>query len=1278
MEKIQLRQKTRTMVFITLVLLGLCCVVSGRMAMAQVDQGTITGVVKDTTGAVIPNADVTLTNTDTGFILQRKSDARGNYIFSPIKIGNYSVSAAASGFETTTQENVHLNIQDRLSIELTLKPGSAKETVTVTAAPPLLQDESSVGQVMSAESIDATPLNGRNYVFVAQLTAGTAPSVGGNGQSRGQGDFFANGQRATQNNFILDGVDNNVDADDFMNGASYNVTPPPDALAEFNVSTSNYSAEFGHSAGAVVNASIKSGTNQIHGDLWEYVRNTDFDAQDWDAPNVPPYHQNQFGATLGLPIIKNKLFYFGDLEATRISYAYTYHGTVPTPLMRQGNFTELFNGANNINGNPEYVDAPTSGGVQGLTGGGAGAQTQCQQIGYDLVPTCTTNILSGVNTTIATGLNAGVVDNETMSPVALKLASLFPAPNTNGWNSSNNSLNPASPGVGGATFNNYVANVHTSQDAVQWDQRLDWNISASDQTYVRYSYTHLQVSNGAPLGNPLDGGGFGTDGTNFNLAENFMGSETHTFNPSLINEFRFGYNWGDYEFLQLNSNVDEAANLGLGGIAFNGTAEPNGGLPSINTCCVRGNSAGDVSTFGSSTDLPSVERQNVYQILDNVTKLYKSHSFKFGLSLQTIRTSISQANAPRNIYHYGPYYTGFKGKHNSGAGFADFLTDNMLNAKTDPDWNVGYYRWYRSFYAQDDWKVNPRLTLNLGVRYDYTQPISNKDGLLANLVVTSSQIGTGAGNYVFSSKVQSQNPLNSVFQNLFTSQNITTQYTNSNSLTTAQKDNFAPRVGFAYRLDNKTVIRGGYGIYFGGLEAPGAAELTVNVPWAYVAVVFNNPPYGCGAPNTPAYAGAAPYNQGCPSNASANPTANPPLPYPTTLAQGFGLWGPNGAEGLGNLPALNASQVNIKTPYTQSYNLTVERELTRNMVASVGFVGNLGRHLYTQLSPNDGNAIGDGNYTSSDAQPFPALGDVDESGYVGESYYNALQAKLEKRASNGLTFLASYTYARAFDDSTTPGGIEGGISARDTNLIPLQDELTPSSFDTRQRVTLNGQYDLPFGKGRKFLHVNGALDYLVGGWSTSLTWQAQTGNPFTVSPNGNTGFPGGSGGADFVGGSNANRVADPFSKTQVLPQWNLNTTCATATKNKTHWYNPCSFDNPADGSGIDSSTQTDMYGNPVVTDLPDVVKYIGNKSNQLYGPGFDRVNMSMFKNFKTWREQYVQFRADAFNLLNHPSWGNPSDDTSNDGGGGDILAPQRFQANTPDARFFQISGKYVF
>ena len=292
------------------------------LVFGQADQGTITGVVQDPTGAVIGNASVTLTSLDTGQILKAKADGGGVYVFSPIKIGNYSVTGSAQGFETTTQTNLRVSIQQRLNVVLTLKPGATSETVTVTTESPLMQtQESSVGQVMDTDTINSVPLNGRNWVYIAQLSAGTAVSEGSRGG--GKGDFEANGQRAEENNFILDGVDNNVNVVDFYNGASYVAQPPPDALAEFKVQTSDYSAEFGHSAGAVVNASLKSGTNSFHGSLWEYVRNTDFDTHDWTATKgspVPAYHENQFGATLGGPFLKNKLFFFGDAQANRISF----------------------------------------------------------------------------------------------------------------------------------------------------------------------------------------------------------------------------------------------------------------------------------------------------------------------------------------------------------------------------------------------------------------------------------------------------------------------------------------------------------------------------------------------------------------------------------------------------------------------------------------------------------------------------------------------------------------------------------------------------------------------------------------------------------------------------------------------------------------------------------------------------------------------------------------------------------------------------------------------
>lgn len=278
-------------------LLG-CVLFTGRHAWCQEDQGTITGVVQDKAGAVIPHAPVTLTNTDTGLVLQAKTDGNGIYNFSPIKIGHYTASASSPGFQKTTQLHLHLDLQERLNVVLVLAPGAVTQTVTVSTAPPLLQtQQGSVGQVVSTRTINNTPLNGRNWVYIAQLTAGVAPAVGSRGQ--GTGDFVANGQRAAQNNFILDGIDNNTNVIDFMNGQSYLVRPPPDALAEFKLDTSAYSAEFGHSAGAVMNASIKSGTNQIHGDFWEYFRNDVLNARDFNALTVPKYRENQFGAALG-------------------------------------------------------------------------------------------------------------------------------------------------------------------------------------------------------------------------------------------------------------------------------------------------------------------------------------------------------------------------------------------------------------------------------------------------------------------------------------------------------------------------------------------------------------------------------------------------------------------------------------------------------------------------------------------------------------------------------------------------------------------------------------------------------------------------------------------------------------------------------------------------------------------------------------------------------------------------------------------------------------------
>jgi hypothetical protein len=630
---------------------------------------------------------------------------------------------------------------------------------------------------------------------------------------------------------------------------------------------------------------------------------------------------------------------------------------------------------------------------------------------------------------------------------------------------------------------------------------------------------------------------------------------------------------------------------------------------------------------------------------------------------------------------------------------ADAFADNLGALQISPEWVTSYYRNYRSAYVQDDWKFNSKLTVNLGVRYDFIQPDSSKPGDLANLIIASQGLNSGGavggnyasgvGSFVLPAMVANSAPLSPGFVSLLASQNVTVDYTNANqnSLASVQHYNFAPRIGLAYQYDPKTVVRAGYGLFYGAIEAPGGAELENNYPFNYKAVLVNNyESYHC-YPSTET--GYTNINSRCPSNGTpdllasnpANPTAPNPspgysvlpggaaFPFATTLETGASAYFATGnltdfASGVATNLAMG--QTNIKTPYTQSYNLTVEREINRNLVATLAYVGNNSKHTFAGIGPLNSLGITSNNDPNI-AIAFPSLGtDSATEWWIGESMYNGLQAKLENRYSQGLSFLATYTWAKATDDAGNPG-VGGGPAYRNTNLIPLKDEFTLANYDTRQRVTVNGMYELPFGKGRKYAHEGSALDYLVGGWSNSLTWVAQTGIPFTVNASSGAG---GFQSANGFSSLNAIKVGDPFKGGGTVPVGNLESgACPTSVKNKTNWYNPCAFIDPLQGSTITPGT--------VLTSLADAIAYSGSKSNQIHGPGYERINMSMFKNFKTWREQYVQFRADAFNLFNHPTLALPG--TVNlSSSAGQITSALVFQNNTPDARFFQLSGKYVF
>ena len=1159
-------------------LVCVCLLLVTGTATAQVDQGAMTGTVTDNTGAIVPGAQVTLSATDTGLTLQSRSNGSGNFTFSPIKIGNYSVSASAPGFQTTTRQNIHVDVQQRLQVNLALTPGQVSQTVTVTGAVALLQTQSSaVGQVIDTKTINDTPLNGRNWVYIAQLTAGVAPPFG-NTRGSGSGDFVANGQRAEQNNFILDGVDNNTNLVDFLNGSSFVMRPPPDALAEFNLQTSNFSAEFGHSAGAVMNASIKSGTNQIHGDLWEYFRNTNLDATNWNALTVPPYHQNQFGATLGFPILKNKLFYFGDIEANRISIGQTNVLNVPTALERQGNFSELLN--TNLTGQSQPVT---------LYQPNSGDPTR----------------------PLACNGQANVFCANQINPVAQKILNMYPAPNANG----------------GKTYSNLIENVSKADDTIQWDQRLDWNISAKDQTYARYSYLHDIILNALPLGPILDGSGYGGE-RDFIFSQNFMLSETHIFTPTLTNEFRFGYNWNHSAYKQANAdNPTIASSLGLGGVPSLGPGQyglPLGYFPN-----------GDIQQWGSVGT--NNETQNVYQILDNVTKILGNHSLKFGVSFQSVRFSYLYAPASLGQYYFNGQFTGVPGQSFTGSGVADFLANQSSFADIANAPNIRDAQWYDSAYAEDDWKVNPKLTLNLGVRYDYYQPYKEIGGLQGNFITTGPLgIGTGSGIYQLPTKAKNVD-LGASFLSTLAKDNVSVQYSDNERLANAQNTNFAPRIGFAYQAHQNTVIRGGFGIFYGGLMAQGNTNIGANFPFSNSANFYSPT---CSVGNCTSLAGSK----------------------GITLETGLAPQVSGGFQNFVSFPSFHATDVNIKTPYTMNYSMSLQQALSNNMAATLSYVGNVSRHLSLYGAPNTPPGLFAPGTNTNPYQPFPDLGGIGQIHYAGVSTYNSLQGKIEKRYSHGLSFLATYTWAHALDDASDAAGNFTAIGDRNLALIPFIDEFTNSVYDVRHRFTFNGNYELPVGKGKTFLNNSRLVDETVGGWSSSLTFAAQTGTPFTVSPNISTASN---------GSARAILVRDPFGAGGTPDPSNPDVTCAPKTRTKANWFNPCAFRNPLPGNLIGTN------GYPsVITDQQTAIAFLGGRSNNVYGPGYYQVNMSLFKSFPTWREQYLQFRADGFNVLNHPTLGNPNNGINNNGG--NITGPKFFQSNTPDARFFQLSLKYAF
>jgi len=872
----------------------------------------------------------------------------------------------------------------------------------------------------------------------------------------------------------------------------------------------------------------------------------------------------------------------------------------------------------------------------------------------------------------------------------------------------------------GPTGSNYQVNLQSTSNPINWDQKLDWNISSRDLATFRVDYQHVINTFPAPLGPVLDGTGSFQGHNQSYLSENFMLSETHTFSSTLINEFRFGYNWGNDSNLQYNYGADISASLGLGGVPFNAGPQ-NGGLPST---IITG-----LTTFGAHGNNPAHEGMNVYQIIDNVTKTIGNHSLKMGFQAMPGRWYSSNAPNPRGSYSYSGTYTGVSGAGGpTGSAAADFIalgtlsgggystTNNMANASISSFTYTHFVQQYMAGYVQDDWKVTPKLTLNIGLRYEYFTPKREQADQLANFVWTGGSVtpngAVGSFQFVMPESQKNQ-PLPPNLLALFNADNVQVVYTNNPYLSSFPKANWSPRFGAAYQFNPKTVGRIGGGVFMGGFEPGGGAANLLNPPFIVNANSAALPPCSqgkyCGSQNG----------------------------FNNTLEGGLGQF--TGSGGIANnaaFPAVGMQDSVMHMPYTINYNASVQQLLTPTTTMTISYVGSLGRHLVTGLNnPNMPLAITIGGQQLNGLTPAPHLSGQFWMSWSGASSYNSLQVMLQKHFSHGLSFMSSYTWAHAFDNTTDLLGGDYG-AYKQSALIPIKYEWGQSGYDIRNRAVINVDYDLPFGEGKQWVNHGGILNAIVGGWKTDMEWWGQTGQPFTVSISRIAGWQNANGGLS----NSAVKIANPMSgglpapnpllpgtppteyqsresgMTSGAPSNTAANVCAAQTHTRTRWFNPCAFADPrgvintsnaaaiadlapyqtgtfsyySPAIGPDSALANGKYSSsglpsglpdvPYVTGYANVLPFFGSTKNDVSGPGNWRLNASIFKEFKVWREGYhLELRADAFNVLNHPSFGQPGNASTNIGANSvSLTGPMTNQSNTIDARFLQFGGRFVF
>jgi Carboxypeptidase regulatory-like domain/TonB dependent receptor len=1045
---------------------------------AQVDTGTILGTVKDRSGAVLPGATVTITHEGQALTLTTVTRADGTYIFTPIRTGAYAVDVEFEGFKKGVRRGITVAIQQQAVVDFSLEPGVLSEEVVVTADSPLLQTGSgAVGGTLKAQTIEDLPINGRDYTVLARLTAGVVPPQPG---ARAPLMFSANGVRPAQNNYLLDGIDNNTSNVDFLSGVAYIVKPPVDAVDEIKILTSSFTAEYGRAGGAVLNTTLRSGTNRLRGTAWEFHRNDALNANDFFANRAGiekgEYLSNQFGFTAGGPMVGAKTFWFADYEGSLIKQARTWVTTVPTASERASGFTN-------------FAD------LVALQSGTVGADILGRTFPRGTVfDPATTRLLQAGQLDPVTGsaaARAGYVREafpanqipvSRLEPNALRLMRLYPEPNLPGLN------------------NNYVVNRTNTDDTHAFDIRVDHNFSGNDRMFGRYSFSDNHKLRPPPFEGDADGGAF-NEGDETVRVNGFAASHTHMFSNTLINEARFGLSREHTNRLQPNG--DDTSNLpGRYGILGVPQLPGNGGLPALRPS--------NLTQLGHDGWVVSERFSNTAQFSDNLTKVYKSHTFKGGYMYQDIFFGWTAPPYARGEYYWDGRYTSLVNQTDNSTARAHFLLSQipslvpggvdfvggMHDIRVSPFGDVDSFRTYHGAYGQDSWHVSSALTVNYGLRWDYFSREEEREAEQANMVP-----GPPA-RYLIPAEWRST-PLSTSFVNNLARSGIDLVYTDEfgSGLGKMPKTNFAPRVDAAYQLGGKHVLRSGYGLFYGGFENRGGnPSLAYNYPFQYTLIYQ--------APND-----VTPNRLGDGSLVGLDARERIVLDPVNVNANGLTLRG---------------VEFDYQTPRYHSYNLTLQTEVLPNHSIEVGYVGTRGRHLETFTGMNNVKVL---LPPGTNPQPYVQWPDFARGSLLvrtaGVSVYDSLQAKFERRYHRGLQFLVSYTLGIAktnAGDSLAGGGV-GGLRAPDVAGWNLENDIGLSGFHTKHAFVVSGNYDIPGG---------GAI---LSGWRTNWVLSVYSGQAQTISCTPATGS--GTGCYALV-------VGDPYAGSHNVDQF----------------YNPAAFANP--------------------------------------------------------------------------------------------------------------------